>query len=259
MSQRDHFWVIIRHTVSRSLENQLPQLPSDQLIRLFDELPDVYFIVKDLEGKFIHANDAVLRLFKIKDRSKIIGTTDYDRYPEVLADRWARDDQNVMKTGQSQVNKIELLFEGQGHVTWHSTSKYPLYADSNSITGVIILLRTHDGSSNYSKSFTDVTRFAQTIKDCESKTITVSELAKRCEVTERKLNRRFRDAMKMSAQEFILRHRIKGAAEELQNTDTPIISIALDYGFCDQSAFSKQFTKRMGLSPAKYRRRYSEK
>lgn len=228
------------------------------MIRLFDELPDVYLIVKDLDGKFIHANDAVLSLFHLKDRSEVIGTTDYDRYPVVLADRWARDDQKVIKGTQAVSNQIEMLFDDKGHVTWHFTSKYPLYDDSHNVIGVIILLRTHDGSSSYVKSFTDVTRYVGMVQNSSSKSITVSHLAQLCKISERQLNRRFREALKISAQEFILRHRIQGVADDLQKTTTSIASLANDYGFCDQSALSKQFSKRMGMTPAKYRRRYSE-
>ena len=60
----------------------------------------------------------------------------------------------------------------------------------------------------------------------------------------------------MSSQEFILRNRVHGAAVVLRETDEPIASIAVDFGFCDQSAFSKQFVKQLGSTPAAYRRRY---
>jgi AraC-like DNA-binding protein len=41
----------------------------------------------------------------------------------------------------------------------------------------------------------------------------------------------------------------------LRSGDKPIAEIALDFGFCDQSAFTQHFRKHMGITPATYRKR----
>ncbi|MCB1077598.1 MAG: helix-turn-helix transcriptional regulator [Verrucomicrobiae bacterium] len=48
---------------------------------------------------------------------------------------------------------------------------------------------------------------------------------------------------------------VQGACETLWNSDKPIAEIALDFGFCDQSAFTQPFRRNMGLTPAVYRKR----
>jgi AraC-like DNA-binding protein len=50
-----------------------------------------------------------------------------------------------------------------------------------------------------------------------------------------------------------MRARIQSAAEELASTSKTIIEVALDHGFCDQSAFTLQFRKRTGLPPREFR------
>jgi len=55
--------------------------------------------------------------------------------------------------------------------------------------------------------------------------------------------------------EFVLRARVQAAAELLRSTGRPIAEIALDCGFYDQSAFTRQFRKRTGVTPERWRRR----
>ena len=57
----------------------------------------------------------------------------------------------------------------------------------------------------------------------------------------------------ISPYELGLRHRIQSAAEAIAKTSTPIIEIAIEHGFCDQSAFTQQFKKRTGLTPRQFR------
>ena len=42
-------------------------------------------------------------------------------------------------------------------------------------------------------------------------------------------------------------------AEALAKTSASIIEIALNHGFCDQSAFTQQFRKRTGMTPKQFR------
>jgi AraC-like DNA-binding protein len=54
----------------------------------------------------------------------------------------------------------------------------------------------------------------------------------------------------------MLRMRVQGAAEALARTGSPIGQIAVDYGFCDQSAFTQQFCRRTGMTPREFRKRH---
>ncbi len=239
-----------------SPENFLNNMSCDQLVQLFDRLKDVCFFIKDAQGRFIYANDALVCRLRLKDRSEIVGTTDHDRYPDELADRFVRDDRKVMETGQALVNQVEVLLDELGNLDWYSTTKSPLYDDKGEVIGVMGIFRTYEGSKKMIASYSAVARSIEIVR--EESLISVAELARRSGVSERQLHRRFREALGMSAQAFILRNRIQGAAVLLRETDEPIASIAVDFGFCDQSAFSKQFVKQLGSTPAAYRRRYCE-
>lgn len=56
--------------------------------------------------------------------------------------------------------------------------------------------------------------------------------------------------------ETLNRLRVNKARELLARSDRPILAVALDCGFCDQSWFTKVFRKATGLTPGEYRERH---
>ncbi|MGB5630828.1 MAG: helix-turn-helix transcriptional regulator, partial [Woeseiaceae bacterium] len=54
--------------------------------------------------------------------------------------------------------------------------------------------------------------------------------------------------------QWVLKTRISHASRVLVETDLPIADIALEAGYADQSAFTRQFRRSTGLSPSAYRR-----
>ncbi|MCF6312663.1 MAG: helix-turn-helix domain-containing protein, partial [Verrucomicrobiales bacterium] len=70
------------------------------------------------------------------------------------------------------------------------------------------------------------------------------------------LNRRFQETFKVSPQSFIMKLRLQAACEELRQSKLPIAEIAIDLGFHDQSSFTLQFRKQLGITPNKYRKSY---
>lgn len=231
-------------------------LPADQIIQMFDQLDDVYFFIKDRQGRFVHANLALIRRLRLNDLSEILGTTDHDRYPDELADRFAGDDKKVMDSGEILENQVEVLFDETGNLDWYSTTKCPLYDNKGGISGVMGMFHSYEGSRQMIASYSAVARSIDIVR--KEPSISVSELASRSGVSDRQLHRKFRSALGMSAQEFILRSRIQSAAARLRQTDDPIALIAIESGFCDQSAFGKQFVRQLGATPAAYRRRYKQ-
>jgi len=81
-----------------------------------------------------------------------------------------------------------------------------------------------------------------------------SHLAEVVGVSQRQIERRFRDAAGMSPTEFIIRARLDQACRRLRDTDESIAKIAAGLGFYDQSALSRLFRKYLGMSPRDFRK-----
>ncbi|MGH7992250.1 MAG: SpoIIE family protein phosphatase [Limisphaerales bacterium] len=88
---------------------------------------------KDLQGRFTFANQQYCKHYKCK-LEDILGKTDFDFFPKELAEKYQKDDQRVMETGQT----YEIIEEhhplGQ-EKTIVQVVKTPLYGADGSIIG----------------------------------------------------------------------------------------------------------------------------
>jgi transcriptional regulator GlxA family with amidase domain len=74
---------------------------------------------------------------------------------------------------------------------------------------------------------------------------------------ERSFMRRFAAATGMSPLEYVHRLRIEEAKQMLETADAPVEDVAAEVGYQDPSFFSRLFRRRVGMTPAHYRRRFS--
>lgn len=65
--------------------------------------------------------------------------------------------------------------------------------------------------------------------------------------------KKFKRITGLSLWNYILKRRLTLAALELRFTDQSIAEIADKYQWCSQQGFTRSFTKRFGISPAKWR------
>jgi AraC-like DNA-binding protein len=81
-------------------------------------------------------------------------------------------------------------------------------------------------------------------------------LAKRLNVSTRKLYRIFNTEYGMSPKEMVIKQRIAQAAEQLARTTTPIGRIAESLGYQSIYSFSNLFKKQTGIRPSEYRKKF---
>lgn len=83
------------------------------------------------------------------------------------------------------------------------------------------------------------------------------QLAAACGVSPRTLLRRFRTALGRSPGEYLQELRIEKAKDLLERTDRTVEEIVAAVGYDDSRSFRRLFRRRMGISPKRYRRRYT--
>ena len=82
----------------------------------------------------------------------------------------------------------------------------------------------------------------------------MAKLSELCFISEATLRRYFYDYVKMSANQYIQKVRMKNAKIMLSTTKAPIIDIALSIGYPTISSFNRQFQKQYNISPSAYRK-----
>jgi len=85
----------------------------------------------------------------------------------------------------------------------------------------------------------------------------IGELARLAAMSERTFMRRFRAATGLSPADWVTRARVDAARELLENTALPIDHIAERCGLGTPTTLRHHFRKKVGASPAQYRKRFS--
>jgi len=106
-------------------ESTSSQWDLEFLLGIIDNIPDAIF-VKDAEGRYLISNHSHLRLLGRKNRAEVLGKTVYEIFPEQYAQGFDHDDKEVMRSGESLLNREELMLDKSGRPHWMSTSKIPL-------------------------------------------------------------------------------------------------------------------------------------
>jgi sigma-B regulation protein RsbU (phosphoserine phosphatase) len=112
----------------------MAQIDHHLLMALMDTTPDrIYF--KDREGRFLLVNQAMKEFHHVTDDPDIIGRTDFDLYLAEHAKEAFADEQQVLRTGEPIVGKLERENLPDGRITWVSTTKVPLRDGSGEVIG----------------------------------------------------------------------------------------------------------------------------
>lgn len=105
---------------------------------ILDNIPDMAWL-KDKEGKFLAVNGPFARGCG-RSREELLGKTDFDFWPQELAQRYREDDEQVMKTGERK--KIEeTLVHTKGRDVWIETIKSPIYDEKGDVMGTTGIAR----------------------------------------------------------------------------------------------------------------------
>ena len=110
--------------------------------------------------------------------------------------------------------------------------------------------KQHVRRQRYMKRMAPVLEHIHTAK---GEKIQISELAPLANMSRSHFAKKFHETFKMSAQDYIRRHRIEQVKLDLRSSNTPISLIAERYGFSSPSHLTIEFRKFTGISPRDYR------
>ena len=229
------------------------------LLELFDCLPGVIFYAKDRESRYMAANQAMLVAKEIDDPGELLGRTDRDFHPAVMADAYIAEDRRVMEAGLSLTHQIWFVVDRSGRPGWFQSSKVPLRDASGEViglAGVRYAIKTPEDREKQFRALAPVIRY---LEENYTSAVPMKEMIRLAGISPTHFNRRFLSLFGMSPTRFLHSLRIEKARQLLTHTDRPVGEIALETGYHDQSHFTRHFRRLTGMTPGRFRTRFRGK
>jgi len=226
------------------------------LADIFDDLPGFIFFVKDTKLQYVAFNARLQKIFDIEDGNLILGKKDDDFMPEHLIEEIRKDDLKVIETGESIVNRVELVPRGNGFVDWSTTTKRPLIDKQGKICGIIGVTRPFSQGTTSLMKNEELGDVLKTIHASFRENLPIAELAASANLSLSSFLRKFKACFNMTPKEYIRHLRIQEACHKIVQTTLTFADITYECGFSDQSHFSREFSRIMRESPSSYRSRF---
>lgn len=221
--------------------------------RLFDSVEGVVFCIKNPRGQYVAVNQAFVELLGLPGKAALLGRRARDLFPAGMAAGYEQQDDELFRTGREISDKLEMLIDRRGMPSWFLTQKTPV----TTVDGSVIALASTSSNLHLpaggDPGLQELGGVIDTIRARYAEPLRIEELAARAGMTLVQLERRMKKVVRLSARQFLTRMRLHAAAAALRETETPIIDIATDCGFYDQSTLSRQFRTATGFSPGEYR------
>jgi PAS domain S-box-containing protein len=220
---------------------------------LFDALPDVVFFIKDAYGRYVVVNHTLAARCAGGDKTRLIGKKPEEVYPTPLAASYARQDELVLKTGKSIDQQLELHIYPGGKAGWCLTTKHPLRDDQGRITGVAGISRDLNAPSDKASGFAELASALRHMRRHYTESLRIEDIATKAGLSVYQFEQRVQRLFQMSPLQLLHKLRLDEATRLLRETDLPLGEIALQTGWCDQSAFTRHFSRYAGMAPGKFR------
>jgi PAS domain S-box-containing protein len=231
-------------------------ISASPVYHLFDCIENVSFFAKDREGVLLAANQYLVELYEFEKEEELIGHTDFDLLPRRLAEKFRRDDLQIMERRKPVTKIVEIFLNRQGIPSWFITSKYPILSKTNQVLGVMGIIQDYHQRRELFSGQQSMARVMNHLHAQFREKLSIRQLAEMSGISLRQFERRFQNYFNLTPQQYLIKLRINESCDLLMQPDLNIGSIAVDLGFYDQSSFTVQFKKAMGLTPLQYRRQF---
>lgn len=226
------------------------------LQRLFDDLPNVVFFLKDQSGRYLAVNRTLVERCGFTDKAEVLGHLPTQLFPTPLGTRYERQDARVMQTGKAVLDVLEVQLYPNRRRGWCLTNKYPV-ADSQTgkVRGVVGISRDVESSASgaSARGFPELAEALEAIQRRIDNPPGSEELAKLCRLSSAQFTRLVQRVFGLTPRQLIMKVRLDEALHLLATTQNSLSDIALRTGFCDQSAFTRHFRRLAGLPPGTFR------
>lgn len=220
---------------------------------LFDCLTDLVFFIKNRRCEYVVVNQTLVERCGRREKSELIGRRADELFPPPLGESYRAQDESVLRQGAAILNQLELHFYAPGGRGWCLTNKLPLRNREGTVIGLVGISRDLQTANERGEDYSAIADTVRFIQENYGEPIRVSDLAARAGLSGYQLEQRIKKLFQLTAGQLIQKTRMEAAVRRLRETDEPVGRVALDCGYSDQSAFTRQFRQTIGVSPSVYR------
>ena len=239
-----------------SLSIELNGVPSS-LTEVFDSIADTVFFVKDAEGRYVDVNSTLVTRCGLSSKDALIGRRVDEVFVSPLGENYAEQDRRVLRGRRPIRSMLELHLYPSGQKDWCLTWKEPLFGDNGRVVGLAGLSRDLPPHLPVDREeLGGVARALDYVSGHMDEPLSPEMLAKLAHLSVYQLDKRLGEILGLTTAQYIIRTRIESARYKLTRTSDPISFIAHDCGYSDQSTFTRQFKRSVGITPNAYRKMY---
>jgi AraC-like DNA-binding protein len=220
---------------------------------LFDALPEVVFFIKDSTGRYMKVNQTLANRCTAGDKAKLLGRLPREVFPPALADSYTRQDEHVLRTGKAVEDQLELHVYPGGTTGWCLTTKHALLDEHGHTVGVAGISRDLNAPSNKASGFAELAKALRSMQQHYMESLRIEDLAKQAKLSVYQFEQRVQRLFHMSPLQLLHKYRLDEGTRLLRETSLTLSEVALQTGWCDQSAFTRYFSRYCGMAPGKYR------
>lgn len=220
---------------------------------LFDHVPDTAFFLKDAWGNYLAVNQSLVERCGFTKKSELIGRHVRDIFPPELAERYAAQDERVVRTGRPVVDLLELHWYASRRAGWCLTTKLPLRDDAGKTIGLAGISRDLRAPGDRESIPASLAETLEFLESHYHEPISPASLARQAGLPLVRFERLIKRIFRLTPSQLIAQTRLAAASQRLRETADPVADIAHACGFYDHSAFTRAFRSATGLTPTQFR------
>jgi PAS domain S-box-containing protein len=116
--------LVVRDITDRRLAEEFLRESEQRFAGFMQHLPGLAWI-KDAQGRYVYANDAAEKVFRLR-RADLYGKTDDEVFPPATAAQFKENDRRALTSGTAGVTVVEALEHEDGIVHYSIVSKFPI-------------------------------------------------------------------------------------------------------------------------------------
>ncbi|MBK4714896.1 MULTISPECIES: AraC family transcriptional regulator [Tenebrionibacter/Tenebrionicola group] len=219
---------------------------------LLNAIPGVVFFVKDRHARYLLANLTLARRCGLSSMAPLLGKTSADVFPRRLGQGYTEQDLRVLNEGATLRDRLELHFYSGRRTGWCLTQKLALCNASGQVIGMAGISHDLQEASACHPAWQQLAAIDEYIRTHYERPIAMEELTALSGLSVAQIERYCKRIFHLTPRQMIHKVRLEKATELLAG-DMPITDIALQCGYTDHSAFSRQFKAMTGSTPRDFR------